>query len=205
MCLFIIRIQITLMVQQLDNIGVLFTYDSLKADTANLISPDLRTVKGELLINQNWQKFENYYIAKGGEQFFNLGYFGLKSESNINYSSDGNIFLYYYFDNISVTPCNKDSLFNVVLELPSNVFTPNNDGVSDVYTIKHQNITTMDVQIFNRWGNVVNQFDGLTTEWQGNNQNGEPLSDGVYFILVNAVDKYGETHKKTKTVTLLRN
>jgi hypothetical protein len=60
------------------------------------------------------------------------------------------------------------------------------------------------VQVYNRWGNLVRQYDGLTTEWLGNNDNGTPCSDGVYFIVVNAIDKYGEVYQKTKTVTLVR-
>jgi len=188
----------------LDNIGVLFTYDSLKTDTVFQNNADVRTERGILLTNNQWQEFSGYYIAKGGEEFFNLGMFGEQDETELDTDYEGYIAFYYFIDNISVTLCDKDSIFNVYLELNANVFTPNGDGINDVYTIKHQNIVELNVQVYNRWGNLVRHYNGLTTEWLGNNDNGKPLSDGVYFIVVNAIDKFGETHQKTKTVTILR-
>jgi len=60
------------------------------------------------------------------------------------------------------------------------------------------------VKIINRWGTVVRQYNGLTSEWDGKANNGEDCSDGVYFIVANAVDKFGHNHEKTKTFTLVR-
>lgn len=188
----------------LDNIGVLFTYDSLRTDTVTLRKADVRTEKGVFLNNSEWELFSGYYIAKGGEKYFNLGLFGNQSETQFDIPINGDIAFVYFIDNISVTQCNKDSIFNVYFEMNANVFTPNNDNINDTYTIKHQNITELNVYIYNRWGNLVRQYDGLIDVWEGNNNSGKPLSDGVYFIVATAIDKYGETHQKSKTVTLIR-
>jgi gliding motility-associated-like protein len=40
------------------------------------------------------------------------------------------------------------------------------------------------VQIFNRWGNIVYENEDYQDEWNGVDQNGKPLSEGVYFYTV---------------------
>ena len=76
----------------------------------------------------------------------------------------------------------------VVLEIPipnayliPNVFTPNGDGVNDVYQIKVQNSKQIDLVIINRWGNTVFKEKGLNPIWDGSIR-GENCTDGTYFL-----------------------
>lgn len=71
-----------------------------------------------------------------------------------------------------------------------NVFTPNNDGVNDVFTIdrKHEPcFDFMDVQIYNRWGQLVFESDEPDFEWDGKNLNGKECSEGTFYVLINGV------------------
>lgn len=68
-----------------------------------------------------------------------------------------------------------------VYELP-NVFTPNNDGANDLFVpISNLFIEEIEFEVFDRWG--VNVFN--TTEpkinWNGTNQSGKALNEGVYY------------------------
>ena len=63
-----------------------------------------------------------------------------------------------------------------------NVFTPNGDGVNDVFTINPVNVVEMEMVITNRWGNVVFETNDVEAVWNGRNQNtGEDCTEGVYF------------------------
>ncbi|MCC7466386.1 MAG: gliding motility-associated C-terminal domain-containing protein [Saprospiraceae bacterium] len=67
-------------------------------------------------------------------------------------------------------------------ELP-NAFTPNGDGANDLYTPfpGWRFVASIDLQIFNRWGNLVFQTTQPQINWTGANENGKALAEGTYF------------------------
>ena len=69
-----------------------------------------------------------------------------------------------------------------------NVITPNGDGLNDTWIIDCiENFPDNSVQIFNRWGDVVNSFDrydNTTYVWKGTNKNGKLLPDGTYYYVL---------------------
>ncbi len=84
-----------------------------------------------------------------------------------------------------------------------NSFTPNGDGNNDVFQIYGQGIKTVDLKIFNRWGELVyesnNQFDGWDGAYKGQVQLPQVFTYAVKIVFLN--DK--KTDKKG-TVTLVR-
>lgn len=70
-----------------------------------------------------------------------------------------------------------------------NVITPNGDGLNDKLFIDCIDIyPDNSIQFFNRWGVLVNSFDGYnntTVAWGGTNEKGEPLPDGTYYYVLN--------------------
>ena len=74
-------------------------------------------------------------------------------------------------------------------------FSPNRDGVNDYFVIIRPANLTIDLQVFNRWGNIVyenknynNEFDGKGT----GNFLGKDLVEGGYYYVVNAIDQNGK-------------
>ena len=68
-------------------------------------------------------------------------------------------------------------------ELP-NVFTPNNDGHNDFYhpIDPYRFVEKIDIQIFNRWGNLVFRTENPDINWNGRNiQTYAIVPDGVYY------------------------
>lgn len=64
-----------------------------------------------------------------------------------------------------------------------NVFTPNGDGVNDIYSIELDK-TQYQFRIFNRWGNTLFKSDEGFIQWDGKDRNGLPVSEGVYFYVL---------------------
>lgn len=66
------------------------------------------------------------------------------------------------------------------LDLP-NVFTPNGDGIHDVFRIQYSGDELFHFQVFDRWG--VKYFDTRNKEqgWDGLDLNGSAAQTGVYF------------------------
>ena len=89
------------------------------------------------------------------------------------------------------------------LEIP-NVFTPNNDGINDLFTIKSTGVKEISMQIFNRWGEKMFEFTGPKAAWDGINSNGAKVSDGTYFYFVKATGFDHKEFEKNGTVNLFR-
>lgn len=150
--------------------------------------------------NGEWNYLSSYYVANGGEQYMLIGVFDAVPDYYTQHpQSTPENRMYYYLDDVNVNPCSKDSIFQVVLELP-NVITSNGDHVNDSYEIRHHNIKTMQVAVLNRWGVVVQEYDGLTYTWDGTDRSGTLVSDGVYFVKVVAESNFGEVFTKSQFV-----
>jgi gliding motility-associated-like protein len=75
-------------------------------------------------------------------------------------------------------------------QLP-NVFTPNGDGANDLF-IPFKNwrfVERIELQIFNRWGNLVFETQDPDINWNGTNRSGDELADGTYFYVCKVYEK----------------
>jgi gliding motility-associated-like protein len=63
-----------------------------------------------------------------------------------------------------------------------NVITPNGDDVNDLFKIKGIEDQYWALFLFNRWGTQVRYFPIYDNTWDGTDQNGRKLSDGVYYF-----------------------
>lgn len=77
------------------------------------------------------------------------------------------------------------------VEVP-NVFTPDGSGANDVYFLTTTNASSVEMTIFNRWGNIVFSGSGANPTWDGK-VNGTMAKEGVYFVQykVNAIKGEG--------------
>ena len=88
-------------------------------------------------------------------------------------------------------------------EIP-NVFTPNNDGLNDVFQIRTTGFDALTVTIYNRYGSVVYRYFGLNGTWDGHNHAGEACVEGTYFVVAEFTLPDGSKSTLDQHVTLLR-
>lgn len=83
-----------------------------------------------------------------------------------------------------------------------NIFTPNGDGLNDIYNVGNQFDATLEFNcvIYNRWGSEVHKTTDKAINWEG-----KKSSEGVYFIVVEFTDCQGKKDKATGTITVSRN
>jgi gliding motility-associated-like protein len=77
-----------------------------------------------------------------------------------------------------------------------NVITPNSDGTNDVFEIQNLPENT-EVLILNRWGNIVFSSKNYQNNWNGKDNSGKELLDGVYtfkFITEDGKTEHGFVH-----------
>ena len=89
-----------------------------------------------------------------------------------------------------------------IIHVP-NVFTPNNDGSNDEFFIETAFVSSIDLIILNRWGQVVFQTSELSSTWNGK-FNGKEATDGVYFYKYETVGINGDVLSGHGNLTLIR-
>lgn len=90
------------------------------------------------------------------------------------------------------------------LEFP-NAFTPNGDGVNDVFRAKegYQSIVSMEATVVNRWGKRMAHWTSPADGWDGR-LGGNDAPEGAYFLNVTARGADGRNYRIKKTINLLR-
>jgi len=63
-----------------------------------------------------------------------------------------------------------------------NAFTPDEDGLNDVFMAKGENITHFEMMIFNRWGEKIFESDDINKAWIGNKNGGDYYVDSEVFV-----------------------
>lgn len=107
--------------------------------------------------------------------------------------------------------CTDTMKKTVRVELPSqmevpNIFSPNKDGVNDVFRLIASSLSEVYVVIFDRWGNRVYEAESNTGNfaWDGKNMQGKDCADGVYFYIIKGKGKDDKSYEKKGNVTLVR-
>lgn len=68
----------------------------------------------------------------------------------------------------------------VLIYIP-NAFTPNNDGINDAFKVVISEVTRYELDIFNRWGELVFHSEDPDEVWIGNVNGGEHYAPaGMY-------------------------
>jgi gliding motility-associated-like protein len=87
----------------------------------------------------------------------------------------------------------------------ANVFTPNDDGLNDDFTVYPQeDVAELNLRIYNRWGALVFETDKPNTTWKGTTSNGTESPSGVYYYIAKGKDRCGKLFEANGTVSLIR-
>lgn len=143
----------------------------------------IEVVNNDILPN-NWTINIQQPINQGQLTNLNTGEFAV-TLSNVTGQQS---FIYQVCDAVCVNSCDTAIVLLSVeqlLECPiPNIFTPNNDGVNDLFEIPCvSEEQTVFLAVYNRWGDEVYKSDNYLNQWDGTHA-GAALPDGTYFYLL---------------------
>jgi gliding motility-associated-like protein len=84
-----------------------------------------------------------------------------------------------------------------------NAFTPNGDGLNDVFQPKGFGVVKYEMQIFDRWGEKVFETNEFEKGWDGTTRN-KLSKDEVYTWRIKLTSVFGKAHEMTGHVTLMK-
>jgi gliding motility-associated-like protein len=85
-----------------------------------------------------------------------------------------------------------------------NAFTPNGDGVNDVFEIKGTPVADFNLYIYSRWGQVIWSTHTFTNFWDGTDKNGSPVPTGSYVYKIVGTDYLKQSINYNGTVTVVK-
>ncbi len=86
-------------------------------------------------------------------------------------------------------------------------FSPNRDGINDVFVVIRPFQSIVSLEVFNRWGNVVYRNNNYNNDWDGRAmpQNGSgDVPAGTYFYIIQARDRDGKVSQFKGSLTIKR-
>ncbi|MBL7963359.1 MAG: gliding motility-associated C-terminal domain-containing protein [Flavobacteriales bacterium] len=107
----------------------------------------------------------------------------------------------YEVDALDINGCSVRAEVQVIeidceLVIP-NIFTPNGDGMNDTWSMTGVRIAEAHMVIFNRWGQKVYEGDPQRKPFNGIHYVSlEPLTEGVYYYIVDLLRVSGERHEQ---------
>lgn len=82
-------------------------------------------------------------------------------------------------------------------------FTPDNDGLNDFFEVKGINLLDFQIQVYNRWGEILFESKDINKKWDGSYL-GQPVQEGVYVYVMNGRRREtNELISRSGTVTLI--
>jgi len=87
-----------------------------------------------------------------------------------------------------------------------NAFTPNADGLNDIFQPKGFGIVKYEISIFDRWGEKVYQTKVFNEGWDGTYQGrgNKIIEEGSYTWLINLTNVFGKSYELKGHVILMK-
>lgn len=128
-------------------------------------------------------------------------------DMNYTFTTSGRCYIKLYITDSSTNETYESDIFTIViseseLKVP-NAFSPNGDGVNDIFVVKHKSLVKFNAVVFNRWGQELYRWDNPDNGWDGT-AHGKEVKDGVYFIVIEAVGSDGIKYNHKGDINILR-
>ena len=87
--------------------------------------------------------------------------------------------------------------------MPS-AFTPDGDGVNDIFTAKGNAVESFEMQVYDRWGGIVFESNSIYYGWDGKNVSGDWANNGLYLYHIATYDRNGRLWVYNGELNLMR-
>ncbi len=182
----------------------------MRADS--IISVDIRNVRADFdytEIEYYGMQFDNYSIGEGLTYLWDFGDGNRSDEVDPRHFFSG---LDSYTVTLTATDIQgcQDTAY-LVTDPPTEIFipkafSPNGDGINDLFGVYGENITEFEMWIFDRWGEEVFYSNDPDVKWNGSKKNGDfyPGSTTFNYLIEYKGESEDDATKITGLVHLVR-
>jgi len=124
-------------------------------------------------------------------EFSNIGNYDVLLTATSEFGCEDNI-----IRTVSVNP-------EYTIFVPS-AFTPDGDGVNDIFTAKGNAAESFEMQVYDRWGGIVFESNSIDYGWDGKNVSGDWANNGLYLYRIATYDRNGRLWVYNGELNLMR-
>jgi len=171
------------------------TYDIQSIDENNKVIAIKKTTNTSQNVRQQIEDLLSLANTNGEAKFV------IKAKQNINVFNNG---IPIGTREIEVSSNEYIFVIPAQLYLPT-AFSPNEDGMNDIFEAKGRYIVEFNLEIYDRWGNVIFESQDMNTGWNGTTSDGiSPAQAGNYGFKIYGLDAAGNKFEKIGSVKLVR-
>ncbi len=184
------------------------------------ISNEPQFVFSRPVFSETWVDAKIQFRAETSAQFLTVGLFGSVGGRTLKTAARaGQKVAYYFFDDVRIDPLPDsldlsepkifDGMINPIEAVGKdevfvpNSFSPNEDGLNDVFLVSPYEIDGWSLSIFNRWGSPVFQTKSAMEGWDGR-FNGKYVESGSYYWTLVYKNESGRRSERQGFVNVLR-
>ena len=179
----------------------LYVFPGIYVDTLSTSYGCDSIITTNLMLLETENVYESYKICEGDSLMHNLGIFYnpgtytfiVEIENECNY--EHTLF-------IEVESKETCKIKNCKTYIP-NIFSPNNDGINDLFRPFSEVVTFEKLTIFDRWGNNLYETQERDPFWNGKFQ-GNDCMPGIYVYLIEGVCQNGDKIIFTNDITIIK-
>ena len=112
----------------------------------------------------------------------------------------------FTFEVEDVNTCLNSDTTQVIIDgslYVPNAFSPDGDGINEIFDVQGEQIVSYILQVFDRWGLLLFESDDLSKKWDGTYK-GELVQMDTYVWKVKYMDTHRDSYEKVGHVTVVR-
>jgi len=178
----------------------------------SVITVEIREVRADFdftEIEYYGMEFENYSIGEGLTYLWDFGDGASSTEEDPRHYFSGLDEYRVVLEATDIRGCSDTAFVTTIppveLFIP-NAFSPNGDGINDLFGVQGANVSDFKMWIFDRWGKQVFFSDDIDKKWNGSNQDGEfyPGTTSFNYLIEYKGPGEDDATKLTGTINLVR-
>ena len=187
--------------------------DDPDADASNMIKTETQGIGGSAPADISFRAFttdaviHNEWQIARDQDFEHIDYRFNEQNLDYTFTEEGTYYVRFVGSNADGSCETAGETYTVGigssdLRIP-NAFTPNEDGVNDVWKVAYRSLLEFSCTIFDRYGNELFHFNDPTQGWDGKYK-GKYVKPGVYFYVIEAKGADGTRYRKGGDINLIR-
>ncbi len=154
----------------------------------------------EGVIHNEWQLTKD-------PNFEQIDYRFIQKDIDYTFTEEGTFYMRYVGSNSNGTCDATGDVYSITigaseLKCP-NAFSPDGDGVNDIWKVSYRSLLDFKCWIFDKFGNQIYYFEDPSSGWDGK-KGGKFVNPGVYFYVIQATGGDNKKYKKSGDINILR-
>lgn len=183
------------------------------SDPSNMIKTEVAGIGGSAPVDMTFRAWVTDAVAHtewqiaADEMFENIDYRFTEQNLDYSFTEEGTYYVRFVASNSDGSCETYGDTYTIGvgssdLRIP-NAFTPNDDGINDVWKVAYRSLLSFSCTIFDRYGTQIYHFTDPSKGWDGRYK-GKLVKPGVYFYVIEAKGADGRSYKKGGDINIIK-